>query len=494
MNTMQIKLTPLGRHEAYLHLYNILTSLPIAKDETDEYIRLERQLAASLIKVWTKNFTNTLKELFKSIPKNTSDEVFKIITEGLDKHLGHEFGRANEIRKLFHKYIGDTYEKSKSEFIAKHSLSLPDKRAIEILTKHNCFWLGEHYGKHIGPKIAEITQQAIDEGLGRKELAEELRNALGGEVGGYKYWDVASSAALVRARSFGAISGMEEAGIAEYEILAMQDERMCPICGEMHGRVFSVAESRKVIDRVLEIEDPNKFKEAMPWQTESPKGVSNADLQSAGMSLPPFHGRCRCTVVMVSEYTNEHHEFISGFTKIQGEHSNDEDLATVNPNYSTGLFEWRNNCQRCVIAYEARRRGYDVEALPIIGDPKSDSLSYANKDTGWPSVFKDAQIISCVSDSGENNGKKVCEYMKKFGDGARAIVRIGWEDENGGHVFIAEQKNGKTIFLDPQRNRKNVEKYFKKAKKQGTLLCRIDDKEFTAKIKQCCKNRENKSK
>ena len=164
------------------------------------------------------------------------------------------------------KSIGKVYKTSKREFAPQASLSLADKKAVDVLTKHNCFWIGEHYGNHIGGKIAEITQQALNDGLGRKELARELKSALGGKVGGYQYWDVTASAALVRARSFGAISGMEEAGIAEYEILAMQDERMCPICGELNGRTFSVMETREVIDRTLGISDPDKFKEAMPWQ------------------------------------------------------------------------------------------------------------------------------------------------------------------------------------------------------------------------------------
>ena len=91
--------------------------------------------------------------------------------------------------------------------------------------------------------------------------------------------------------------GVEEAGITEYEILAMHDERMCPICANMHGRVFSVPKARAKINSALEIEDPEAFKAAMPWLTTPPAGVSNESLEAAGMLLPPFHGRCRCTVV-----------------------------------------------------------------------------------------------------------------------------------------------------------------------------------------------------
>ena len=488
---MSIKLTELERHEAYLRLYGIITSFPIAKDKADEYLKLERKMAAELIRNWRQKYDLALKEIFKSIPEKISQEAKDIILNGLSESLGSNFGQSQSVRYLLQKYIRNTYETAKKEFAVKSHFNLSDSRAIEVLTKHNCFWLGQHYGKHIGPKISEMAQQALENGLGRKEFASELRGALGGEVGGYKYWDVASSAALVRARSFGTIAGMEEAGIVEYEILAMGDERMCPICDNMNGRVFSVSVAREKINEVLDIEDPEKFKEAMPWQTTSPKDVSDETLQNSGMSLPPFHGRCRCTLVMVdSSIENDYHVY--GFNKIQGEHSKSEDLAAVNPNYSTGKMKWRNNCQRCVATYEARRRGLDVEALPCIKPIRSDTLLSFDDKTGWASVYENPQIISCSAKTGEKTGEKVREQMKKFGDGARAVVKIILQGSFHGHVFIAEQKNRETVFLDPQTNDNDVSRYFKKAKKDGTVLLRIDNKKFTDNIKKCCKDREEK--
>ena len=291
MMVMNIELTELGRHEAWLRLSNIVKA-------GDSHVQLERKLASELIRIWRECYESALKELFKKIPEDISPQAVGIITKGLDNALGSAFGSSQSVSEELKKYITKAYESGKSEFVAKSDLKLPDKRAIEVLTKHNCFWLGEHYGKRIGKKIASLTQNAIEDGLGRTELAKELREALGGKVGGYKYWDVVSSAALVRSRSFGCISGMVEAGITEYEILAMGDERMCPICGEMNGRTFSVTATQKVIDRALGISNPEEFKEAMPWHTQPPTDVSKDKLVANGMSIPPFHGRCRCTLVM----------------------------------------------------------------------------------------------------------------------------------------------------------------------------------------------------
>ena len=316
-------LTPAGRHEAWLRLSHILSMLPIAKAEgklQDKFLNFERKLAAELIKQWRETYTEALKEIFKSIPSFVSNDAVKLLQDLLLDALGPTFGSSKAARDLMSKYITNAYSNSKSEWLLKGLkssaksplLSLRDMKAISVLTRHNCYWLGQHYGNHIGPKIAKITQRAIDEGMGRDALAQELRHELG-SVGpsGYTYWDVVASSAIVRSRSFGAISGMEEAGITEYEILAMGDERMCPTCGELDGTVFSVTETRKVIDRAIDITDPEEFKAAMPWYTEPPVGKSAAELTESGQSLPPFHGRCRCTVVMVESYESGGGEYQS---------------------------------------------------------------------------------------------------------------------------------------------------------------------------------------
>jgi hypothetical protein len=54
----------------------------------------------------------------------------------------------------------------------------------------------------------------------------------------------------------------------------------------------------------------------------------------------------------------------SVFERIEGEHSLQQDLAAVNPNLGTGKPEYALNCGDCIVAYEMRRRGFDVEAMP----------------------------------------------------------------------------------------------------------------------------------
>ena len=226
MNTNTVSyLTPAGRREAWLRLSHILSMLPIAKAKgklQDEFLNLERKLASELMKQWRETYTEALKEIFQAIPDFVAEGAITLLQDLMADALGPAFGSSKTVHNLVDKYITSAYSDSKSKWVLPKLidkdvksvlLSLPDKRAISILTRHNCFWIGQHYGNHVGPKIAEITQRALYEGMGRDALAEELRQELGGVApAGYGYWDVVASSALVRARSFGAISGMEEAG------------------------------------------------------------------------------------------------------------------------------------------------------------------------------------------------------------------------------------------------------------------------------------------
>ena len=178
------------------------------------------------------------------------------------------------------------------------------------------------------------------------------------------------------------------------------------------------------------------------------------------------------------------------FKKIKGKHTQKSDLRNTNPNYSRESEEYSKNCQRCVNAYEARRRGYDVEALPRILDGSDRLPIMADKENGWTAVYKNPELISCAADEQQEMIENVNNTIKSFSENSRAIVRVQWK-KRGGHVFISETIDGKTKFIDPQTNKKNVSEYLKRAKPESTFVMRIDNLEFTDKIFECCKESEH---
>ena len=179
---------------------------------------------------------------------------------------------------------------------------------------------------------------------------------------------------------------------------------------------------------------------------------------------------------------------MSRYATITGNHSIEMDLLSTNPNYSSENPDspWNHNCRRCVSAYEARRRGYDVEAQPI---PKgNDPLPIMLHPQGWPSVYKGGKLIDCSANSGTAAAINVENMMESWGDNCRAIVRVRWKPEagGGGHVFIAERVNGVTRFIDPQNGTADASSYFQFAKGSGLFCMRIDNLDFTDRIHQCC--------
>ena len=115
-----------------------------------------------------------------------------------------------------------------------------------------------------------------------------------------------------------------------------------------------------------------------------------------------------------------------GFKEIEGVHTKEEDLKNTNPKYSTGQEEYCKNCQRCVNTYEARRRGYDVEALPRILDGTDKLPHMKDKKNGWTAVYKNPMLIHCGADTQDEMVDNVDEVIKSFGVNSRAIIRVQW--------------------------------------------------------------------
>ncbi len=158
----------------------------------------------------------------------------------------------------------------------------------------------------------------------------------------------------------------------------------------------------------------------------------------------------------------------------------------VNPNYAKGR-QWKQNCQRCVVAYELQRQGYDVEARERVfkNDPvfsvrngsvfvrfgKRDAMDLgvpAFKGQKWekpgPRERRSAKTVMADIDA----------KMSGWGDGSRAIVAVAWK-RGGAHVFIAERINGATRYIDPQSGRMDASTHFNSAMPSSVHISRVDN-------------------
>jgi SPP1 gp7 family putative phage head morphogenesis protein len=210
---------------------------------------------------------------------------------------------------------------------------LIDEQAIEAMQEDNLFWIGEHYGKNVSVAVSETaTETLLKQGASRIQAAEAMAEAMVTALsslhvpGGYRgsargYLEGLTANAMTTARVQGQIRSFENVGITTYEIVNPSDERTCPICSHMNGKVFTTTSATKQIELVQDTSSPGDVKNVHPWlsvkdlKAISPKagaqGVADAtNLTKAGFGLPPFHFRCRCTVD-VSE-ASESFEALSG--------------------------------------------------------------------------------------------------------------------------------------------------------------------------------------
>lgn len=133
------------------------------------------------------------------------------------------------------------------------------------------------------------------------------------------------------------------------------------------------------------------------------------------------------------------------------------DSGNVNPFYSqawnwekkSGFIGYKTNCQTCVATFVARRKGYDVRALPnldnsyIFALSTNTMLAYIDKNGNRPSQIN------------KKSGQRTVMFLdQNIREGRIYTVSCRWGKRNVGHIVTAERINGKVVVYDPQSNKK----------------------------------------
>ena len=138
------------------------------------------------------------------------------------------------------------------------------------------------------------------------------------------------------------------------------------------------------------------------------------------------------------------------------------DGGKVNPNYDSTTYDndqdkYYNNCQSCIVAYEARRRGYDVEVAPFVSEDKTGELSNTLFEA-WidPDSNEICEVGTEIDVMGGEDCYQTLEKEIKQGEryaliDAHFVERDGEEKSVDAHVRIVERdNNGNLIMYDPQ--------------------------------------------
>lgn len=116
--------------------------------------------------------------------------------------------------------------------------------------------------------------------------------------------------------------------------------------------------------------------------------------------------------------------------------------------------QYRINCQSCVVAYEARLRGYDVEATGRNKkNPIQEKLS-TNCESAWidPATGKSPKPLT--NDPKIRTAKQATKWLEENVEaGGRYTFAHGWKGTNGrnGHIVsVFRDKSGSLTIFDPQ--------------------------------------------
>lgn len=143
--------------------------------------------------------------------------------------------------------------------------------------------------------------------------------------------------------------------------------------------------------------------------------------------------------------------------------------------------EYNANCQRAVVATEARFRGYDVIAQPTYD---GDTMPRGGE---WKQSFKDAKTDYVGKTTANATQKAVESQMAQYGNGARAVMAVQWKGKGAeGHVLnVVQGKDGKTHYYDGQVGAKyNPKDLFSAIRTKDTQLVRVDNLDFGAKARE----------
>jgi hypothetical protein len=124
-----------------------------------------------------------------------------------------------------------------------------DQRAVRRLTSSNALFVRDALGRRsdaMGARAKAVVARGLERGLGRADIAAELELAAEGLRGG-AYWDVVAGAFTGTARSLGHLSAFADAGVRQYQLVAVMDEHTC----FPRGTPIETAEGMRAIEHVL---------------------------------------------------------------------------------------------------------------------------------------------------------------------------------------------------------------------------------------------------
>ena len=316
--------------------------------------RIVRDLTRTLVRNGGRITNAEMQSVYRGL-----DVDWATATDAKVRRLTEQIGRAmtaagrkasvastKELKESGESVVKDTRRASvrthKLEISARTSAK--DVRAIQRVAVDQAAFVTDYHGRldeGLSLQAKDIVSEGLERGLQNDVIAKQLELSMRGSLLGRhsSYYSVVSNAFVNRARSYSALRSYQDAEIERYIIEAVLDEVTTDTCRGLHGKTLEVRAGLDTIKAVDELEDPRDVKFEQPWFVEkqiaqgpdagkrglfipqkkgssllaaviqsSGRGqrdnvgkidwrMSDGRLQGAGIGTPPYHGRCRTTIL-----------------------------------------------------------------------------------------------------------------------------------------------------------------------------------------------------
>lgn len=153
-------------------------------------------------------------------------------------------------------------------------------------------------------QVMPALMKAVNLGAGTSGdnlIWSTVRDVLHKRLKSVPYWRVVANAAASRAYHYGLVKSGQAAGRRYFQYHAILDSKTSDVCWTLHGTQWPLADAISLMERIAAAE-PEEVKDIAPWKTMAdlePFLNSPLGLQGMGVVVPPLHGNCRSTIILV---------------------------------------------------------------------------------------------------------------------------------------------------------------------------------------------------
>ena len=266
--------------------------------EDDDFLAEELLIAAILGKAIKTAAGTFIDDLITTLKTDMSrlDDLLSVTSETMQEALTYQ--DENRVRNAVYREIRKGANKA-ATFSAISDSRLMNDIAEGMVTSAK-YYTNNYFNRFVLPAL----QDKVEEYLILKEADtagyKAIREAMEDRLKSAHYWRIVANASASRSYHYGLLKGAQANGQTGYRFEAVLDNRTTPICRELHGREFWIADAVSLVERIALADSVEEVKDIAPWVKASDVKSMGVDrLAELGVMIPPLHALCRSSIVPI---------------------------------------------------------------------------------------------------------------------------------------------------------------------------------------------------